>query len=77
MLAAGAPDEIAFMADEAVESIAELKPVEYTAKHYALYLQKVLQKTAQLNKGKAHFYPKSSLVMYLFSLSLTLIVSVL
>lgn len=51
VLAAGAPDEIAFMADEAVESIAELRPVEYTAKHYALYLQKVLQKTAQLNKA--------------------------
>lgn len=55
VLAAGAPDKIAFMADEAVESIAGLRPVEYTVKHYTLYLEKVLQKTAQLNKGKAHF----------------------
>lgn len=52
MLAAGAPGEVAFMADEAVESIAELRPVEYTAKHYALFLQKILNKTSQLNKGK-------------------------
>ncbi len=40
------------MADEAVESIAELRPVVYTAKHYALFLQKILNKTSQLNKGK-------------------------
>ncbi|XP_073687361.1 uncharacterized protein [Garra rufa] len=51
VLAAGAPDEVAFMADEAVESIAELRPVEYTAKHYALFLQKILNKTSQLNKA--------------------------
>uniref|UniRef100_A0A672K1J0 Zgc:112496 n=1 Tax=Sinocyclocheilus grahami TaxID=75366 RepID=A0A672K1J0_SINGR len=52
VLAAGAPGEVAFMADEAVESIAELRPVEYTAKHYALFLQKILNKSSQLNKGK-------------------------
>ncbi|XP_052452243.1 uncharacterized protein zgc:112496 [Carassius gibelio] len=51
VLAAGAPGEVAFMADEAVESIAELRPVEYTAKHYALFLQKILNKTSQLNKA--------------------------
>ncbi|XP_043082142.1 uncharacterized protein zgc:112496 [Puntigrus tetrazona] len=51
VLAAGAPGEVAFMADEAVESIAELRPVEYTAKHYALFLQKMLNKTSQLNKA--------------------------
>ncbi|ROI16435.1 hypothetical protein DPX16_4469 [Anabarilius grahami] len=50
VLAAGAPGEVAFMADEAVESIAELRPVEYTAKHYALFLQKMLHKSSQLNK---------------------------
>uniref|UniRef100_A0A673G3K6 Uncharacterized LOC107717841 n=1 Tax=Sinocyclocheilus rhinocerous TaxID=307959 RepID=A0A673G3K6_9TELE len=49
VLVAGAPGEVAFMADEAVESIAELRPVEYTAKHYALFLQKILNKTSQLN----------------------------
>ncbi|XP_051538022.1 uncharacterized protein zgc:112496 [Myxocyprinus asiaticus] len=50
VLVAGAPGEVPFMADEAVESIAELRPVEYTAKHYALFLQKILHKTSQLNK---------------------------
>lgn len=54
VLAAGAPGEVAFMADEAVESIAELRPVEYTAKHYALFLQKMLHKSSQLNRGKIH-----------------------
>ncbi|KAL6489119.1 hypothetical protein MHYP_G00028600 [Metynnis hypsauchen] len=50
VLAAGAPGEAAFMADEAVESIADLRPVQYTAKHYSLFLQKILHKTDQLNK---------------------------
>ncbi|XP_026114098.1 uncharacterized protein LOC113092646 isoform X1 [Carassius auratus] len=50
VLVAGAPGEVAFMADEAVESIAELRPVEYTAKHYALFLQKILNKSSRLNK---------------------------
>lgn len=62
MLAAGAPGEVAFMADEAVESIAELRPVEYTAKHYALFLQKMLHKSSQLNKGKTHVKPKYFLI---------------
>ncbi|XP_056306657.1 uncharacterized protein zgc:112496 [Danio aesculapii] len=53
VLVAGAPDKVAFMADEAVESIAELRPVEYTDKHYALYLQKMLWKTSELNKVDA------------------------
>ncbi|KAI4898070.1 hypothetical protein NFI96_018067, partial [Prochilodus magdalenae] len=51
VLAAGAPSEAAFMADEAVESIADLRPVQYTAKHYSLFLQKILHKTKQLNKA--------------------------
>ncbi|XP_030625775.1 uncharacterized protein LOC115808512 [Chanos chanos] len=50
VLSAGAPDQAVFMADEAVESIAELRPVQYTAKHYNLFLQKVQQKTHQLNQ---------------------------
>lgn len=51
VLAAGAPGEVAFMADEAVESIAELRPVQYTAKHFSRFLEKILHKTHQLNKG--------------------------
>ncbi|XP_066539772.1 uncharacterized protein zgc:112496 [Hoplias malabaricus] len=50
VLAAGAPEEVAFMADEAVESIADLRPVQYTAKHYNLFLQRILQRSKQLNK---------------------------
>lgn len=39
------------MADEAVESIAELKPVQYTAKYFFLFLEKILHKKQQLNEG--------------------------
>lgn len=49
VLAAGAGEEAAFMADETVESIPELCPVQYTAKHYSLYLDKITQKTKHLN----------------------------
>ncbi|KAL2078262.1 hypothetical protein ACEWY4_025947 [Coilia grayii] len=49
VLAAGAGEEVAFMADESVESVPELCPVQYTAKHYRLYLDKITQKTKQLN----------------------------
>ncbi|MCJ8728374.1 hypothetical protein PDJAM_G00003850 [Pangasius djambal] len=51
VLAAGAPGEVAFMADEVVESIAELRPVQYTAKHFSLFLEKILHKTHQLNEA--------------------------
>ncbi|XP_071782845.1 uncharacterized protein LOC139932832 [Centroberyx gerrardi] len=50
VLAAGAPEQAAFMSDEAVESVPGLKPVQYTAKHYALYLGKVVERTKALNK---------------------------
>lgn len=52
MLAAGAPEQTAFMSDEAMESIPGLKPIQYTAKHYALYLDKMTEKTETLNKGE-------------------------
>ncbi|XP_035263253.1 uncharacterized protein zgc:112496 isoform X2 [Anguilla rostrata] len=50
VLAAGAPELAAFMADEAVESIPGLKPIQYTVKHYSLYLQRVKERTQALNK---------------------------
>ncbi|KAJ8364147.1 hypothetical protein SKAU_G00129780 [Synaphobranchus kaupii] len=50
VLAAGAPGQAAFMADEAVESIPSMKPIQYTAKHYSLYLQRVEERTQALNK---------------------------
>lgn len=53
VLAAGAPEVAAFMSDEAMESIPGLKPIQYTAKHYALYLQKMAAQSAKLNKSKA------------------------
>ncbi|XP_060777144.1 uncharacterized protein zgc:112496 isoform X2 [Neoarius graeffei] len=52
VLAAGAPGEVAFMADEVVESVAKLRPVQYTAKHFSLFLEEILRKTRQLNKDK-------------------------
>lgn len=50
VLAAGAPESAAFMSDEAMESVPGLKPIQYTAKHYALYLQKMAAQSAKLNK---------------------------
>ncbi|KAM4715629.1 uncharacterized protein FYW61_018479 [Anableps anableps] len=50
VLAAGAPELTAFMSDEAVESVPGLTPVQYTAKHYALYLHKMAAQSAKLNK---------------------------
>ncbi|KAG7507728.1 hypothetical protein JOB18_042707 [Solea senegalensis] len=50
VLAAGAPAQTAFMSDEAMESIPGLKPIQYTAKHYALFLDKMVERTKKLNK---------------------------
>lgn len=50
VLAAGAPEQTAFMSDEAMESIPGLTPIQYTAKHYILYLNKMLEQTEKLNK---------------------------
>lgn len=52
VLAAGAPQQTAFMSDEAMESVPGLKPFQYTAKHYALYLDKMVERTQKLNKGE-------------------------
>lgn len=51
VLAAGAPDEAAFMSDEAMERVPGLKPIQYTAKHYSLYLDKMVEKAKSLNRG--------------------------
>lgn len=40
------------MSDEAVESVPGLTPIQYTAKHYALYLNKMAARSAKLNKGQ-------------------------
>ncbi|CAL1599230.1 unnamed protein product [Knipowitschia caucasica] len=50
VLAAGAPEQAAFMSDEAMESVPGLMPIKYTAKHYILYLTKMLEQTAKLNQ---------------------------
>ena len=52
VLAAGAAEQTAFMSDEAMESVPGLKPIQYTAKHYDLYLGKMVERTEKLNKGK-------------------------
>ncbi|XP_069762320.1 uncharacterized protein [Narcine bancroftii] len=49
VLVTGAPQEVAFMADEAVESIPDLVPIKYTLKHYILYLDKIRECVEQLN----------------------------
>ncbi|XP_054913933.1 uncharacterized protein zgc:112496 isoform X1 [Poeciliopsis prolifica] len=50
VLAAAAPALAAFMSDEAVENVPGLQPVQYTAKHYALYLDKMAAQAAKLNR---------------------------
>ncbi|XP_028332919.1 uncharacterized protein LOC114481989 isoform X2 [Gouania willdenowi] len=50
VLAAGAPEQTAFMSDEAMEGVPGLKPIQYTAKHYALYLKHMMERTENLNK---------------------------
>ncbi|XP_073414710.1 uncharacterized protein [Dendrobates tinctorius] len=52
VLSAGAPDMAAFMADEAVESVPGLSPVQYTAKHYLTYLGELQLKAEALSKGE-------------------------
>ncbi|KAG8009114.1 hypothetical protein GBF38_011728 [Nibea albiflora] len=54
VIAAGAPEQTAFMSDEAMESVPGLKPIQYTAKHYALYLGKMVERTEKLNKVDPH-----------------------
>lgn len=39
------------MSDEAMESVPGLKPIQYTAKHYTLYLDKMVEKAKKLNRG--------------------------
>lgn len=65
VLAAGAPEQTAFMSDEAMESIPGLKPIQYTAKHYALYLGKMVERTEQLNKRELTTGAQGRLVLHL------------
>ncbi|KAJ6657538.1 hypothetical protein lerEdw1_002251 [Lerista edwardsae] len=51
VLAAGAPESVAFMADEAVEAIPGLAPVQYTLRHYMLFLDKIRGCVKKLNKA--------------------------
>ncbi|XP_003438500.1 uncharacterized protein zgc:112496 [Oreochromis niloticus] len=50
VLAAGAPEQAAFMSDEAMESVPGLKPIQYTAKHYTVYLEKMTERTEKINR---------------------------
>ncbi|XP_063171319.1 uncharacterized protein LOC134505510 [Candoia aspera] len=51
ILAAGAPEMAAFMADEVVESLPGLGPLQYTLKHYLLYLDGIQSRAKKLNNG--------------------------
>ncbi|CAL8379315.1 unnamed protein product [Gadus morhua 'NCC'] len=50
VLAAGCPEHAAFMSDEGVGSVPGLTPIQYTARHYHRYLDRLLERTAQLNQ---------------------------
>ncbi|KAM4698309.1 uncharacterized protein WCC33_013879 [Rhinophrynus dorsalis] len=51
ILAAGVPELTAFMADEAVESVPGLIPVQYTLKHYLLFLEELRKKAVMLSEA--------------------------
>uniref|UniRef100_A0A4X2L5Y5 Uncharacterized protein n=1 Tax=Vombatus ursinus TaxID=29139 RepID=A0A4X2L5Y5_VOMUR len=53
ILAAGAPETIAFMADEAVAAVPDLPVLQYTLKHYILYLDKIRACAKRLNQVDA------------------------
>lgn len=50
VLAAGAPELVGFMADEAVESVPGLSPIQYNIKHYLRYLEELRRKSEALSK---------------------------
>ncbi|XP_072273483.1 uncharacterized protein [Pyxicephalus adspersus] len=49
VLCAGAPESVAFMADEAVESLPGLVPIQYNLKHYLRFLEEIRKKAETLN----------------------------
>ncbi|KAG8550943.1 hypothetical protein GDO81_023877 [Engystomops pustulosus] len=51
VLSAGAPELSAFMADEAVESVPGLFPIQYNVKHYLRYLEELNKKSEALSKA--------------------------
>lgn len=53
VLAAGAPDLVAFMSDEAVAAVPGLPAPQYTLKYYLMYLDKVRERAAALTQGSS------------------------
>ena len=51
VLAAGAPEVAAFMSEEAVAAVAGLPALQYTVKHYLLYLSRVQERATALSQG--------------------------
>uniref|UniRef100_A0A4X1SS27 Uncharacterized protein n=1 Tax=Sus scrofa TaxID=9823 RepID=A0A4X1SS27_PIG len=53
VLAAGAPEVAAFMSEEAVAAVPGLPALQYTLKHYLLYLSRVQERATALSHGSA------------------------
>nr|XP_020032069.1 uncharacterized protein LOC109694499 isoform X2 [Castor canadensis] len=53
VLAVGAPEVAAFMSDEAVAGVPGLPALQYTLKHYLLYLSQVRERAAALSQASA------------------------
>ncbi|KAB1251920.1 hypothetical protein Cadr_000030898 [Camelus dromedarius] len=53
ILAAGAPEVAAFMSEEAVAAVPGLPALQYTLKHYLLYLCRVQERATALSRGRA------------------------
>uniref|UniRef100_A0A8C6XEN6 Uncharacterized protein n=1 Tax=Naja naja TaxID=35670 RepID=A0A8C6XEN6_NAJNA len=51
ILTAGAPEIAAFMADEVMEILPGLAPLQHTLKHYLLYMDRIQSCVKKLNKG--------------------------
>lgn len=52
VLAVGAPEVAAFMSDEAVAAVPGLPVLQYTLKHYLLYLGQVQERARALSRGE-------------------------
>lgn len=51
VLAAGAPEVAAFMSEEAVAAVPGLPALQYTVKHYLLYLSRMQERATALSQG--------------------------
>lgn len=52
VLAAGAPDKVAFMADESMSALPGMQPLQYTLPFFLSYMEEINRVVKRLNKGE-------------------------